>query len=165
MEAETPPFRDVNKLERALIGEFPQAATWMIVRWRIFGFRRISRTLSGLLGPLIMVKKTLKERCQTGLDFFEFLNETNRVSITNKQQLKDIYNNEFRKRWAFHSRHPLWCECRKISNTCVICRVASDPNLGSVLYALKAFNKITIRDNKIHFNATVSDIMSVFSMK
>uniref|UniRef100_A0A3Q4I2S6 RNA helicase n=1 Tax=Neolamprologus brichardi TaxID=32507 RepID=A0A3Q4I2S6_NEOBR len=43
----------------------------------------------------------LSIRCQIGLDFFEFLKETNRVSITDRIQLRDIYNNEFRMR----------CEC------------------------------------------------------
>lgn len=39
-------------------------------------------------------------RCQIGLDFFEFLNETNRTSINDRIQLRDIYNAEFRNRWA-----------------------------------------------------------------
>uniref|UniRef100_A0A8C6P2I0 RNA helicase n=1 Tax=Nothobranchius furzeri TaxID=105023 RepID=A0A8C6P2I0_NOTFU len=39
---------------------------------------------------------TLRARCQVGLDFFEFLNETNRASITEKVELRDIYNTEFR---------------------------------------------------------------------
>uniref|UniRef100_A0A3Q2VAN8 RNA helicase n=1 Tax=Haplochromis burtoni TaxID=8153 RepID=A0A3Q2VAN8_HAPBU len=42
----------------------------------------------------------LSIRCQIGLEFFEFLKETNRVSITDRIQLRDIYNNEFRMRWV-----------------------------------------------------------------
>uniref|UniRef100_A0A3P8S1T5 RNA helicase n=1 Tax=Amphiprion percula TaxID=161767 RepID=A0A3P8S1T5_AMPPE len=80
-----------------------------------------------------MVKKSLGSLCKIGLDFFEFLKETNRTSITDKDQLRDIYNNEFRSRSAGNK----------------------DPNFGSVLYSLKASNKITRRNNIIHFNATV----------
>uniref|UniRef100_A0AAQ5ZAQ5 RNA helicase n=1 Tax=Amphiprion ocellaris TaxID=80972 RepID=A0AAQ5ZAQ5_AMPOC len=77
-----------------------------------------------------MVKKSLGSLSKIGLDFFEFLKETNRTSITDKDQLRDIYNNEFRRN--------------------------KDPNFGSVLYSLKASNKITRRNNIIHFNDTVS---------
>uniref|UniRef100_A0A669CX79 RNA helicase n=1 Tax=Oreochromis niloticus TaxID=8128 RepID=A0A669CX79_ORENI len=42
----------------------------------------------------------LSIRCQIGLEFFEFLKETNRASITDRIQLRDIYNNEFRMRWV-----------------------------------------------------------------
>ncbi|XP_017270570.1 putative helicase mov-10-B.1 [Kryptolebias marmoratus] len=80
-----------------------------------------------------MVNKTLSSRCQIGLDFFEFLNETDRASITERLELRDIYNNEFRNRNAG----------------------AKDPNFGSVLYALKVCNKITRRYDKIRFNSTV----------
>uniref|UniRef100_A0AAX7UR01 RNA helicase n=1 Tax=Astatotilapia calliptera TaxID=8154 RepID=A0AAX7UR01_ASTCA len=49
----------------------------------------------------------LSIRCQIGLEFFEFLKETNRVSITDRIQLRDIYNNEFRMRWVLdHSASP-----------------------------------------------------------
>lgn len=49
-------------------------------------------------GPLIMVKKDRNSLCQIGLDFFEFLNETKRASVTDRLQLRDIYNKEFRSR-------------------------------------------------------------------
>ena len=49
-----------------------------------------------------MVKKPLSVLCQIGLDFFEFLKETDRASITNRIELRDIYNTEFRDRWADH---------------------------------------------------------------
>uniref|UniRef100_A0AAQ6AGS1 RNA helicase n=1 Tax=Amphiprion ocellaris TaxID=80972 RepID=A0AAQ6AGS1_AMPOC len=74
--------------------------------------------------------RSLGSLSKIGLDFFEFLKETNRTSITDKDQLRDIYNNEFRRN--------------------------KDPNFGSVLYSLKASNKITRRNNIIHFNDTVS---------
>ncbi|KAF7209890.1 putative helicase mov-10-B.1 [Nothobranchius furzeri] len=76
---------------------------------------------------------TLRARCQVGLDFFEFLNETNRASITEKVELRDIYNTEFRSRTSG----------------------AKDPNFGSVLYALKAYNKVTRRRETIRFNSKV----------
>uniref|UniRef100_A0A8C7R6U0 RNA helicase n=1 Tax=Oncorhynchus mykiss TaxID=8022 RepID=A0A8C7R6U0_ONCMY len=40
----------------------------------------------------------LRTRCQIGLDFYEFLNETNRASTKLKSDLRDIYNSEFRNR-------------------------------------------------------------------
>ncbi|XP_028266397.1 putative helicase mov-10-B.1 [Parambassis ranga] len=80
-----------------------------------------------------MVNMSMSSRCQIGLDFFEFLKETDRTSIRDRIQLRDIYNNEFRSR-----------------------NVGSkDPNFGSVLYALKTFNKITRRRDNISFNSTV----------
>lgn len=45
-----------------------------------------------------MGKKTFSELVQTGLDFFEFLKETERASVSNKVRLKEIYNSEFRIR-------------------------------------------------------------------
>uniref|UniRef100_A0A672H421 RNA helicase n=1 Tax=Salarias fasciatus TaxID=181472 RepID=A0A672H421_SALFA len=49
----------------------------------------------------IFTNMNLSERCQIGLEFFEYLKETDRVSITHRLQLRDIYNNEFRTRWVF----------------------------------------------------------------
>ncbi|KAF3696908.1 putative helicase mov-10-B.2 [Channa argus] len=80
-----------------------------------------------------MVNPPLSVRCQTGLDFFEFLKETNRTSINNRSALKEIYNTEFR--------------CRNPGN--------KDANFGSVLYALKTCYKITRRKDKIYFNSSV----------
>ncbi|XP_045911976.1 putative helicase mov-10-B.2 isoform X1 [Micropterus dolomieu] len=81
-----------------------------------------------------MVNMKLSLRCQIGLDFFEFLKETDRASITDRIELRDIYNAEFRSRNA----------------------VTKDPNFGSVLYALKVCNKITRRRDNIRFNSTVT---------
>ncbi|KAM7411859.1 hypothetical protein PAMA_021707 [Pampus argenteus] len=83
-----------------------------------------------------MVKLSLASRCRIGLDFYEFLNETNRTSITDRTDLSDIYNNEFRARNDTGTR---------------------DPSFGSVLYALKIFNKIKIkrRGTTISFTYTV----------
>ncbi|XP_044207553.1 putative helicase mov-10-B.1 isoform X1 [Thunnus albacares] len=80
-----------------------------------------------------MVKKTLYSLCHVGLDFFEFLKETDRASITDRERLKYIYDNEFRARNAG----------------------TKDPNFCSVLYALKVSNKITRRGDTIHFNSLV----------
>ncbi|KAM6981807.1 putative helicase mov-10-B.2 [Tautogolabrus adspersus] len=71
--------------------------------------------------------------CQIGLDFFEFLEESNRSSITDRIELRDIYNTEFR--------------CRTPGT--------KDPNFGSVLHALKVSHKITRRKDQIRFNSTV----------
>lgn len=75
----------------------------------------------------------MKSMCQIGVDFFEFLVETDRASITDRLELREIYN-------EFRSRNP---ETR-------------DPSFGSVLYALKTYHKITRRGDYIHFNSTVT---------
>ncbi|XP_035512110.1 putative helicase mov-10-B.1 [Morone saxatilis] len=80
-----------------------------------------------------MVGKKLTLFCQIGLEFFEFLNETDRASITDRLELRDIYNDEFRL------RNP----------------GTKDPCFGSVLYGLKVSNKITRRRDIIRFNPTV----------
>ncbi|XP_044207549.1 putative helicase mov-10-B.1 isoform X1 [Thunnus albacares] len=80
-----------------------------------------------------MIKKPISVLCQIGLDFFEFLKETDRASITNRLELRDIYNNEFRDRNAG----------------------IKDPNFGSVLHALKVSNKITRRRDTIRFTSSV----------
>ncbi|XP_042348310.1 putative helicase mov-10-B.2 [Plectropomus leopardus] len=81
-----------------------------------------------------MAKKTISVCCQIGVDFFEFLKESDRASITDRLELRDIYNNEFR------SRNP----------------ETKDPNFGSVLHALKVSNKITRRRDNIRFNSRVT---------
>uniref|UniRef100_A0A3B3C825 RNA helicase n=1 Tax=Oryzias melastigma TaxID=30732 RepID=A0A3B3C825_ORYME len=70
---------------------------------------------------------TFTSRCQIGLDFFEYLTETNRTVIDDKIQLRDIYNNEFRTR-ILGKR---------------------DSNFSSVLYAMKICKKAIIRGNKV----------------
>ncbi|XP_070695391.1 putative helicase mov-10-B.2 [Pempheris klunzingeri] len=80
-----------------------------------------------------MVNIKLSIRCQIGLEFFEFLKESDRATVKNRIELRDIYNAEFR------SRNP----------------GTKDPNFGSVLYALKVSNKIKRRGDIIHFTATV----------
>ena len=47
-----------------------------------------------------MVNRTLSSRCQIGLEFFEFLKETNRESVSDRLELRDIYNTQFRSRWV-----------------------------------------------------------------
>ncbi|XP_029361567.1 putative helicase mov-10-B.2 [Echeneis naucrates] len=83
-----------------------------------------------------MVKHDLKSSCIVGLDFYKFLKETQRTSIKNRLDLRDIYNNEFRRRDAQFK----------------------DPNFGSVLYALKTAGKIKRRRDVIHFNPSVTDL-------
>ncbi|XP_044207550.1 putative helicase mov-10-B.1 isoform X2 [Thunnus albacares] len=80
-----------------------------------------------------MVKIKLYLRRYVGRDFFEFLKETDRLSITDREDLKDIYDNEFRARNAG----------------------IKDPNFGSVLHALKVSNKITRRRDTIRFTSSV----------
>ncbi|XP_059188318.1 putative helicase mov-10-B.2 [Centropristis striata] len=84
-----------------------------------------------------MVNIKLSVRVQIGLEFFEFLKESDRASITDRLELRDIYNTEFRSRNVEGSR---------------------DPNFGSVLYALKTSNKITRRRDTIRLNSTVRDL-------
>uniref|UniRef100_A0A667Y176 RNA helicase n=1 Tax=Myripristis murdjan TaxID=586833 RepID=A0A667Y176_9TELE len=76
---------------------------------------------------------SLKSNAQVGLDFFEFLKETNRASITDKSQLKDIYNSEFRNRTA----------------------ELKDPNFSRLLYALKVSHKVTVYRGNVRFQAKV----------
>ncbi|CAJ1085150.1 putative helicase mov-10-B.1 isoform X1 [Xyrichtys novacula] len=71
--------------------------------------------------------------CQIGLDFYEFLKESERASITERLELRAIYDSEFR---------------RRIPGT-------RDPNFGSVLHALKVSHKITRRRDQIRFTSTV----------
>ncbi|GAA6222733.1 putative helicase mov-10-B.2 isoform X1 [Lates japonicus] len=78
-------------------------------------------------------KLSAGQRCQIGLDFYEFLKETDRTSIINRLELRDIYNDDFRRRTPG----------------------TKDPNFGSVLYALKTYGKITRRRDNIYFNASV----------
>ncbi|CAK6951505.1 putative helicase mov-10-B.1 [Scomber scombrus] len=77
-----------------------------------------------------MVQMSLYLRCRVGLEFFEFLNESDRAFITDRDELKDIYNDEFKN------------------------KEAREPNFGSVLYALKHANKTT-RGDTIHFSPKV----------
>ncbi|XP_069378985.1 putative helicase mov-10-B.2 isoform X2 [Paralichthys olivaceus] len=70
---------------------------------------------------------------QVGLEFYEFLNENNRSSITERERLSDVYNQEFRRR----------------DQGC------KDPNFASILYALKSYGKITVRSGTIKFKPKV----------
>ncbi|XP_059188616.1 putative helicase mov-10-B.1 [Centropristis striata] len=81
-----------------------------------------------------MVKIRASVRIQIGLDFFEFLKEDDRASITNRLELRDIYNTEFRNRNE----------------------EGRDPNFGSVLHALKTSKRITRRGDEIRFNPRVT---------
>lgn len=86
-----------------------------------------------------MFRKKVAENCQVGLDFFEYLKETSRTSIKDKDTLKEIYNKEFRNRKDG----------------------IKDPNFGSVLYALGACRMIAKGGrghNSINFKPKVQDL-------
>ncbi|KAL2090820.1 hypothetical protein ACEWY4_013083 [Coilia grayii] len=68
----------------------------------------------------------LRALLETGLDFVEFLGE--RKSRTDRKELKDIYDLEFKRNGA------------------------KDPHFSSVVYALQKFNKATIKQDKIFLN-------------
>ncbi|XP_035236644.1 putative helicase mov-10-B.2 isoform X2 [Anguilla anguilla] len=78
------------------------------------------------------MRRPLREILEVGLDFIEFLGETNRKSITEKDRLRDIYNSEFRNRAG-----------------------GKDPNFSSVLYALRKFHKASVRSGTVLFNPKV----------
>ncbi|XP_065103211.1 putative helicase mov-10-B.1 [Paramisgurnus dabryanus] len=68
-----------------------------------------------------------------GFDFIELLEESNRRKITDRVELKNIYNNEFRDRDG-----------------------VKDPNFSTVLFALKTKKKVRVtRDGHVYFNPRV----------
>uniref|UniRef100_A0AAR2JEJ9 RNA helicase n=1 Tax=Pygocentrus nattereri TaxID=42514 RepID=A0AAR2JEJ9_PYGNA len=70
-----------------------------------------------------------------GLDFIEFLHETNRISIINRDELQEIYNSEFRDRDG---------------------GVKKDPNFSSILYVLRQGHKAQVtRDRRVYFNRSL----------
>ncbi|KAJ0023976.1 hypothetical protein NQD34_003875 [Periophthalmus magnuspinnatus] len=70
----------------------------------------------------------LIESLECGLDFIEFLGD--RVSITDKKELRDIYNSEFKGREGI-----------------------KDSTFSRVLFALVKFNKVNIKRGQIYINA------------
>ncbi|XP_046896067.1 putative helicase mov-10-B.1 [Hypomesus transpacificus] len=80
-----------------------------------------------------MSGRSMQARRQVGLEFIEFLEETNRRSITVKLELRDIYNSEFRNRAPG----------------------LKDPNFSGILYALRLSRKARICDGQVHFNPMV----------
>ncbi|XP_067087810.1 putative helicase mov-10-B.2 [Osmerus mordax] len=83
-----------------------------------------------------MSGRTIQARRQVGLEFIEFLEETNRRSITDKHELRDIYNSEFRNRAPG----------------------LKDPNFSGILYALRLSRKAKIYDGQVHFNPMVNPL-------
>ncbi|MFT7802282.1 putative helicase MOV-10 isoform X3 [Arapaima gigas] len=75
---------------------------------------------------------TLRQSADVGVDFIEFLEESNRESINDKKTLRDIYNAEFRSRDG-----------------------TKDPNFSRVLYALVKFRKATVRSGLVRLKPTV----------
>uniref|UniRef100_A0AAY4B674 RNA helicase n=1 Tax=Denticeps clupeoides TaxID=299321 RepID=A0AAY4B674_9TELE len=70
--------------------------------------------------------------CGVGLDFMEYLSETDRRSVPmSKNELRDVYNAEFRN------------------------RNEKDPNFSNVLYALTRSNKARLSRGSVHFNQRV----------
>ncbi|KAK9970577.1 hypothetical protein ABG768_026510 [Culter alburnus] len=70
-----------------------------------------------------------------GLDFIEMLEETNRRSITDRNKLRDIYNEEFRDRTDDGVK---------------------DPNFSRVIFALRKGNKARLsRTGHVYFNSNV----------
>ncbi|XP_060926857.1 putative helicase mov-10-B.2 [Limanda limanda] len=75
----------------------------------------------------------LSQLVQVGLEFYEFLNESNRSSITERKELSEVYNREFRSR----------------------IQGSKDPSFGSILYGLRTYGKITVRSGIIRFHPKV----------
>ncbi|XP_076596549.1 LOW QUALITY PROTEIN: putative helicase mov-10-B.1 [Chaetodon auriga] len=71
--------------------------------------------------------------CRVGLDFYDFLKETDQDTVSQRIQLKHIYNVEFR------TTDP----------------ETKFPSFGSVLYGLKVHKKIIRRDDCIYFRSKV----------
>ncbi|XP_020785667.2 putative helicase mov-10-B.2 isoform X2 [Boleophthalmus pectinirostris] len=82
----------------------------------------------------MVVKKSAKQLREIGLDFYEYLKETNRASCTHKETLREIYNTEFRNRTDGER----------------------DPCFGSVLFALNRFNLvIRLKGGRLRFHPEV----------
>ncbi|XP_030640613.1 putative helicase mov-10-B.2 [Chanos chanos] len=79
---------------------------------------------------------SLKDRRLVGLDFIEFLGETDRRSITDKNVLRNIYNSEFRNKDGI-----------------------KDPNFSRVLYALKLSHKVRMYAGNVYFNSRVRVVL------
>ncbi|XP_076845743.1 putative helicase mov-10-B.2 [Brachyhypopomus gauderio] len=72
-----------------------------------------------------------------GLDFIEYLNESKRIDIIDRDSLRDIYNSEFRQRDG-----------------------AKDPNFSTVLYVLSRSNKARVtRGRCVYFNRNVRVVL------
>ncbi|KAF7695436.1 hypothetical protein HF521_007159 [Silurus meridionalis] len=68
-----------------------------------------------------------------GLDFIEFLHETQKFSVTQRDELQHIYNTEFRNRHG-----------------------GRDPNFSSLLFVLRKNNRVRVtRSRHVYFNANV----------
>ncbi|TRY87279.1 hypothetical protein DNTS_028207 [Danionella cerebrum] len=99
---------------------------------------RIHEEDTGALSRNIMRRRTRNSGLSMaavraiGLDFIEMLGESNRRSITDRNTLKTIYDEEFRD------------------------REAKDPNFSRVIYALRNGNKARVsRTGHVYFNSNV----------
>ncbi|XP_042321796.1 helicase MOV-10 [Sceloporus undulatus] len=75
-----------------------------------------------------MPKRTVRETAEIGEHFLQFLKDSGRGDVSHKEQLKAIYNQEFRHR----------------DN-------AKGPNFSSVLYALFIYGRATMRQERVQF--------------
>uniref|UniRef100_A0A3B3ZX02 RNA helicase n=1 Tax=Periophthalmus magnuspinnatus TaxID=409849 RepID=A0A3B3ZX02_9GOBI len=66
-----------------------------------------------------MVKKSIKQLRQIGLDFYEYLQETNQTSVTQKEKLKEIYNTEFRNSLLVCLQYTAYLNIENTSNQTV----------------------------------------------
>ncbi|KAI4888968.1 hypothetical protein NFI96_014931, partial [Prochilodus magdalenae] len=74
-----------------------------------------------------------------GLDFIEFLQETNRIGIVSRDELQEIYNTEFRDRDG---------------------GVRRDPNFSTILYVLSQCHKARVtRARQVYFKPTVRVVL------
>ncbi|XP_062921481.1 putative helicase MOV-10 isoform X1 [Mobula hypostoma] len=75
-------------------------------------------------------KRSLKEKREVGLQFIRFLQDTGQQQVTDKEQLKNIYNSQFRGRDGVLS-----------------------VNFSSVIYSLAKSGKARVSDSKIFFSS------------
>uniref|UniRef100_A0A8C5BSX3 RNA helicase n=1 Tax=Gadus morhua TaxID=8049 RepID=A0A8C5BSX3_GADMO len=89
------------------------------------------------------MKITISQSVVFGLDFREYLKETERAKLDDRLQLKLIYNSEFRYR-----------------NECI-----KGPNFSTLLYALKVTRKATICRGKVCFDSKVRYAFAFLQVK
>ncbi|CAM4716224.1 unnamed protein product [Leuciscus chuanchicus] len=81
---------------------------------------------------MVQRKLSKADLCAVGLDFIEWLVESNRRAITDRTILKTAYNEEFRHRDGIR-----------------------DPNFSSILYAMRKHRKARVTKSDVYFNPNV----------
>lgn len=95
---------------------------------------------------------TLIQSLECGLDFIAFLGD--RVSITSKKELRDIYNAEFKGRYGPKQVSSVNLKPElKTFKTLVHREGIKDSSFYSVIYALLKFNKAHTKQGKIYIDA------------